>query len=236
VTWDEVRAVAWSLRTLAQAAYIVPDDDPLKPVLQRELKANFDDLDSNYTNNPNASVLHVLMRPPPPDHVIEYSPWMDDYLTASVGYVVQLGFQYAKPFARWKSEFPVQRMISPQWCWIVATPYRVIPQNPDTSLATTWADAYRNTVLHVTKNVADPATLPCDSSEMAEAFGLHSEGEMLGNARSSGGYPANMQGALAASVDLATPGAPEAWAKFIARPVQPGHLDPQWAILPWSAR
>ena len=243
VTWDEIRGIGWSLRTLAQAAYIVPDSDPMKSVLQRELKANFDELDRTYTNNASASVLHIMMRNPPPEvipnpapvHLYEYSPWMDDYLTASVGYAVGLGFEYARPFARWKAEFPVQRMINPQWCWIVATPYRVIAQNPDGSLATSWADAYKYTFLHAVKNGSDPGTTACDTPEMAEALGLHQQGEMLGNARSSGGYPANMQGALAAAVDLGVAGAPEAWAKFANRPVQPPHIDPQWAILPWNA-
>jgi hypothetical protein len=58
---------------------------------------------------------------------------------------------------------------------------------------------------------------------------------MAGDSPSPGGYPAQMQPALAAAVDLGVPGATQAWEKFRSRPVQPKQgIQPQWAIVPWS--
>lgn len=232
VNWDEVRGQAWSLRTLAQAAYITPDSDPMKATLLRELAANFKDNDKKFTHNRNASMLHIIMNPG--SHGVgEYSPWMDDYLTWAAGYVVQLGFEVARPFAQWKAEYPVQRMINPGYCWIMATPYRMIAQHPDGSFFTSWADTYKATFEFAAK-VAPPPGLQCGGSEMARMLNVL-PGEMMGGAQSPGGYPGNLQPALAAAVDLNVKGARDAWEKFQARPVKPRDgMAPQWDIVPWG--
>ncbi|HEY1230730.1 MAG TPA: hypothetical protein VGF26_25775, partial [Ramlibacter sp.] len=54
---DQVRAQAWGLRTLAEAAYITPDDDPLKPHFTRIVDANLDWYNAQYTNNRHANAL-----------------------------------------------------------------------------------------------------------------------------------------------------------------------------------
>ena len=45
---------------------------------------------------------------------------MDDYLTSVLGYIVGLGYDFAKPFAMWKADYPVQRMVNPAYFWIMA--------------------------------------------------------------------------------------------------------------------
>ena len=216
---------------LAQAAYIAPDSDPMKQTLLRELRANFAYYDKTFVQGEHDNVLHIIARRTP--EINEYSPWMDDYLTSALGYVVQLGFDFAKPFAIWKAEYPVQRIINPNYCWILATPYRMFVQYPDPNAGREWTDALRDTFARAEK--ADmPEDLVCGSDDMASALHLGRAGEMMGTAGSPGGYPANLQPALAASVDLGVPGADEAWAKFQARTVKPANgFAPQWAILPW---
>ncbi len=234
VHWDEVRGQAWSLRTLAQAAYITPENNPLKQVLLRQLKANIAEYDRRFTNNPAAHKLHTMHTKSDTKFIM--SPWMDDYFTWSIGYIVNLGFDSARPFAKWKALYPVNRMIHPDYCWIAATPYRMVMQHPDKSMITEWRDAYRYTVQRFAKN-GDASLTQCGSSEMAFALGLKEAGEMMGTARSGGGYPANLQPALAAAVDLDVPGAQEAWDKFQARPVKPKDgFNAEWAILPWGTR
>jgi hypothetical protein len=231
VSWDEVRGQAWSFRTLAQAAYITPDSDTLKKPLLRELAANIKNYDHEFTNNPNATILHAVLKP---SHAAyQYSSWMDDYLTWAVGYAVDLGFDSARPFAKWKAVYPVQRMINPQYCWIMATPYRLIGQYPDGRLVTSWADAYKYTFQFATKSMPPPG-MECGGPEMQRLLKL-APGEMMGGAHNPGGYPSNLQPALATAVDLGVPGAREAWAKFQARLVKPGSgVAPQWDIVPWS--
>lgn len=229
ITWDQIRGQAWTLRTLAQAAYATPDADPLKPVLLRQMKNNAAAYDATFTNNPNASVLHIAMRAN--DIATAVAPWMDDYLTWAAQYAVELGFDEFKPFARWKALFPVRRMIGPDFCYILATKYYMLVKDASHQFFPSWAVTY-NTNLPKEYRENPPE---CGSEEMANALKLKRAGEMMGDAYSTGGYPAQMQPALAAAVDSGIPGAAEAWTKYRQRPVQPkGGNDAKWDILPWG--
>jgi hypothetical protein len=232
IGWDQIRGQAWSLRTLAQAAYITPDADPLKATLLRQLHANAEWYDKTYTNNPNANIFHTALRLS--DNATAVAPWMDDFLTWAAGYTVGLGFEDWRPFARWKAYFPVQRMINPDYCYVMATKYYINVMDRQHHFLGSWADAF---VHNIPKQYRDNArNMKCGSDEMMAAFKLHREGEMAGDSPSPGGYPAQMQPALAAAVDLGVPGATQAWEKFRTRPVQPKEgIQPQWAIVPWSA-
>jgi hypothetical protein len=231
ISWDEVRGQAWSFRTLAQAAYITPEADPLKQPLLREISANIKYYNQHFLNNPQASVLHEILTPS--RKAYEYSSWMDDYFTWSISYAVQLGFEIARPFAVWKAEYPVQRMINPQYCWIMATPYRLIGQKPDGTFVKSWADAYKYT-FQFAAHTMPPDGLKCGGDEMQSLLRLR-PGEMMGGAENPGGYPSNLQPALAAAVDLGVKGAQEAWEKFQARPVKPhAGVSAQWSIVPWG--
>jgi len=231
-SWDEIRGQGWSLRTLAQAAYITPENDPLKQVLLRELKANIENYNAIYVNNPHANPLHAAFVNTGGAGAGEFSPWMDDFLTWAAGYTVQLGFERARPFAEWKANFPVQRMINKDYCWILATTYRIEMRNADDTTVRGWKDAYRLTFNRFAKKKVDPDSVACGSEEMADAMGL-SVGEMAGGAMAKGGYPANMQPALATAINLGVPSAEEAWAKFQARPRSKKPLYSSWSILPW---
>jgi hypothetical protein len=241
VTWDQVRAQAWSLRTLAQAEFIVPDDDPMKQTLARELKANIAWYDANFANNPAANALHILLQP---QKTTAYSggtgmaPWQDDFFTWSVGYVQALGDVNALPLLRWKAAFPVGRMVSPDFCWILASAYEMKVRDADRmNFYASFGDVYRATLAMRVKNSADPSTLKCASDEMASALGLKQAGEMVNAADVPDGYSAYMQPALAAAVDADVPGAKEAWAKFEARTVKPNYSNmPVWAIVPLSGQ
>jgi hypothetical protein len=233
VQWGQVRGQAWSLRTLAQAAFITPDDDPLKGTLLRELKANIDWYNQTYTNNPHANELHFALEPS--TKFVEVSPWQDDFLTWAAGYMVGLGYTDALPFLRWKAVYPTQRMINPDYCWILGAPYRMEVQKPDHTFVTTWKEAYDLTFRKFAKGRAEPETTPCNSDEMAAAFKLRNLNEMWGHSHSVEGFPSNMQPGLAAAVDSGIPGAKEAWEKFQGRAQQPNYATgPEWDVVPWS--
>ncbi len=234
IGWDQIRGQGWSLRTLAQAAFITPDADPMKATLLRELKANADWYDVQYTNNPNANVFHAATRPQDTNAI---APWMDDFLTWAAQYTVQLGFDEFRPFARWKAAFPVQRMINPDYCYVMATKYYMMMKSSEHVFLNSWADAYVANFPKEYREANDPRKLECADSEMAKVFKLRRAGEMMGNSDDPGGYPAQMQPALAAAVDAGVPGAEEAWSKFRHRPVQPSiGVAPQWMIVPWKER
>jgi len=233
IGWDQIRGIAWSLRTLAQAAYITPDADPLKGPLLRELHANAEWFDRTYTDNPNANAFHTALRPSA--DTLAVAPWMDDFLTWAVQYTASLGFDDWRAFARWKAYFPVQRMINPNYCYVMAAKYYMKVMDTPHHFLPSWADAFTQ---NLPPEYRDPGRQPkCGGDEMATAFKLKRAGEMMGDSRSPGGYPAQMQPALAAAVDADVPGAKEAWQKFMDRPVKPpgGRVQPQWDIVPFGS-
>lgn len=230
IGWDQIRGQGWSLRTLAQAAYVTPDGDPLKGPLLREMKANADWYDAAYANNPQANIFHVALRAS--DAADSVAPWMDDYLTWAAQYAVGLGFGELRNFARWKGVFAVQRMTNPDYCYVMATKYYMKVMDRPHHFIASWSEAY---VANLPKGLRDGPQIACASDDMARVFKLHANGEMMGDSASPGGYPAQMQPALAAAVDAGVPGAREAWTKFKNRPVQPrGGVEPKWDILPWA--
>jgi hypothetical protein len=226
---DQVRGQAWSLRTLAEAAYITPDNDRLKPHFARVLQSNLDWYNTTYTNNANANIFGVLDMA----SAVIYNekrgiaPWQDDFFTMAVGHAAELGFEGAKTLLGWKAKAPVLRMTDPSMCWIDASLYKMTIRDSLTSpFYTTMAEAA------AASQTAEFRALACNSAAMASHLGLKI-GEMTGYATSVMGYPANMQPALAYAVDARLPNGAAGWATFIARPVKPNYGNgPQFAIVP----
>src|SRR5690606_6400557 len=49
--WQQVRGLAWSLRTLATAAFILPSDDPMQGYFDRKLRGNLAKLVELYVDD-----------------------------------------------------------------------------------------------------------------------------------------------------------------------------------------
>jgi hypothetical protein len=155
---------------------------------------------------------------------------MDDFFTASVGGLVALGFEEARPLRDWKAKFAIGRMTDPGYCWILASAYHMAVEDPASKAFYPTFAAILNPTLDVGGQAAAKG-LACDSPAMAAALGLK-PGEMVGYASSAEGYPSNLQPALAAAAESGAPGA-QAWAKFAARAVKPDYSsEPQFAIVP----
>jgi hypothetical protein len=234
VKWDQVRAQAWSLRTLAQAEFITPDGDGLKATLRRQLQANISWYDKTYADNQAANPLHFIpTNDRPYDNGMSMAPWQDDFFTWSVGYVQALGDVDASRLLLWKAAFPVNRMVNPGFCWILASSYtlRVRPA-PDSVFYSDWKSVFDATWAGDTKNALLPE---CASREMANALKLSRTGEMLGAAQSPQGSVAFLQAALATAVDGRSPEADRAWKQYLAAPVRPAfEQSPEWAIVPYQ--
>jgi hypothetical protein len=227
---DQIRGQAWSMRTLAEAAYITPDGDPLKPQFQTFLANNLSWYNATYANNPvpdNSLGALINSNSLAYNNGTGIAPWQDDFFTSAIGHVAELGFQDAKPLLTWKSKFVVDRMGTTDYCWILASAYNVTVKSSNTSpVFTNIADVYR------ASNPDTLTSLACASSEMAGQLGL-ATGEMVGYSSSNTGYPSNMQPALAYAVDAGYPGAAQAWTTFSNRTVKPDYWNgPQFAIVP----
>ncbi|HEX4078378.1 MAG TPA: hypothetical protein VHX61_05840 [Rhizomicrobium sp.] len=239
LNWGQIRGQAWSLRTLAQASYITPDKDTMKPILLRQLRATIGWYEQHFSFNSSANKLGIGMDPSvvqPYDDGLSMAPWQDDFLTSSVGYVQALGDVDALPLLRWKARFPIGRMIAPGFCWILASSYTLrVRDRARGDFYSTFAKVYQESLPVDIKDPSAPTDLKCASSEMAKALGLTVAGEMIFGSRSPDGFPAYLQPALAAAVDAGVSGANSAWILFQSRAGKPDFAkEPEWDIVPRS--
>ena len=231
VKWDQVRGQAWTLRTLAQAAWISPDSDPLKAHFEYFLNTNLDWYNANYTNGTGefSNALGVITN----GYAVTYKnglgigPWMDDFFTSAVGYVSELGYSKATPLLTYKAKFPVDRMTAAGSCWLDGAAYSMQIRDTTTGpFYTNFAKVYQAT------HTPEINAMACNSPAMAAALQVK-VGEMPGYAGVTTGYPSNMQPALAYAAKVPGMDGATAWAKFAARTVKPNYSKgPQFAIVP----
>ncbi len=227
VKWEQVRGQAWSLRTLAEAAYITPDDDSLKSFFVERTRNNLVWYNAEYPENPESNPLYILVRISSYEDGRMVSPWQDDFFSWAVGRAWELGFEEALPLIRWKAGFSTLRLIDPGFCWIFASSYQLrVRDAPDQPEYATMAQVYEASV------EPELRVLPCGGPEMAAALELQ-PGEMVGYSSSPEGYPSNLQPAAAIAVDAGAPGAADAWSVFDGRSVKPDYgREPNFAIVP----
>ena len=231
---EQIRAQAWGLRTLGQAAYITPDRHPLKDDLRQVLDANLDWYNATYTRNREANRLGVVLKNGTESTYAKkrgIAPWQDDFFTSAVGHLAELGFDKARELLAWKARFPVARMTGDGACWITASAYAMtVREAPNAPLYASIGEAWRATAEDSWRD------LPCGSDAMAAALKLR-PGEMFGYSHSVVGHPSNLQPALAYAADaLGEPGL-KAWRQFMARSVKPDYGEgPQFAIIPRSLK
>lgn len=226
----QVRAQAWSLRTLGEAAYITPDNHPLKKDFAAILKSNLDWYNANFSENKSANGLGVLDVGP----AVVYkgktavAPWQDDFFTSAVGHVVELGFKDAQPLLKWKAKFPIARMVGDGACWVDAASYTItVRDSPTAPTYDSIAQAYRSTM-------GELASLPCAGPELAAAT-KRQVGDMGGYSSTAIGFPSNLQPALAYAADVSGDAGRKAWARFMSRSVKADYSKgPQFAIVPRS--
>ncbi|MBW2526707.1 MAG: hypothetical protein JRI23_21165 [Deltaproteobacteria bacterium] len=224
---DQVRGQGWSLRTLGWAAYITPDDHPLKGYFDDRLADNIAWYVDRYVDGSENQLGFLTHTNFPYNDGRGQAPWQNDFFGWAVGQVVDLGYEEARPLLEWVAQSPVGRMTAPGYCWIQAASYSLnLRDDASSPVYATFAEAFQGTF--------DPelSQVDCASQEMADLLDLEL-GEMTGYAHSPTGYPSNMQPALAAAVDAGIAGAAEAWDRFMNRSVQPDYADfPNFAVVP----
>jgi hypothetical protein len=225
---EQTRGQAWSLRTLAEAAYITPDKDTLKTAFNNIVNSNLDWYNSNYSNNPNVNKFGVITN----GYTMAYdnghalAPWQDDFFTSAVGHTADLGFTKANALLNFKVQFPIGRMTAPGVCWIDAAMYQMDVQDGNGVFYNTFAQAYTAT------HTAEINALSCNSPAMAKYWNLQVN-EMNNLGPYTAGYPANMQPALAYAADAGGTSGKAAWALFMSRVNKPDYrYGPQFAIVP----
>ena len=250
VRYDQIRAQAWSMRTLGHVAYITPDQHYMKAYWTTQLNNNLDYFTTAFvTNNPNQLGVYDGSGDGMADPGMTPAAWQDDFFTWSMGYLAELGFTKAKPVFDWKAQYPVGRMTAPGYCWIEASPYilpfRAVAGGPVfTSFAQLYQNLFRNGPADDNLNVLIHPLgiryqdLACGSQEQADfrtvtGNFVWAKGRMVGYADSTIGYPADMQPALALAASADRPNARKAWQTFASRGAQPDYSkEAVWNIVP----
>ncbi|RJG04344.1 hypothetical protein D3878_10180 [Noviherbaspirillum sedimenti] len=236
VASDQVRGQAWTLRNVVDAAYVLPDSDPMKAQFNAILAANLAWFNTTYTTNASANVFGALTN----GYAFSYNnetgiaPWQDDFFTSVIGHAAERNFSGAPALLAWKAKFPVGRMADAGFCWVMGSVYTFNMRPTNTSpFFTTYAQVYQATLSAALRATA------CGSAAMAQQIQLEDPGTpmiagaMVGYPQSSMGFPANMQPALAYAKDSGIANAATAWSIFNQRQMKPDYsTDPQFAIVP----
>ena len=219
---NELRGQAWGLRSLAHAAYILPDDYPLKSFFVNSVKENIKYYLNSYVHGSKNNQLGIITESYTTGYASKtgLATWQDGFFTWAVGRLVELDFSEANELLDWKAKFLNGLMLSPDFCWTLASSYyvRVRDQKEDpfyqdfgSVYTTTAATNYHKEEI---KNMA------CGSQEMADALKIKL-GSMVGYADSALGYPSNLQPALAITNEFLGGDSTRAWQRLESRSVKP---------------
>lgn len=228
---SQIRGQAWTLRNLADAAWGLPDDYPLKGELGQVIANNIAYYNTTYTNDSSIP----LWGDGVPYTAVTYSenggkdnamaPWQHNFLTWAAGHLARLGYAGASDWQKWLAKYEVGTMndwaSNPEhgYCWLEASAYTVDLKDA----AGNWLNSFTQ-IYDTTFPTLDG--LACNSPAMVTAMGVlkgqaWSRNEMSGYPYSSTGYPANFQIGLSSAVDSGIDGAAGAWSLFQTRQPQP---------------
>jgi hypothetical protein len=235
---EQGRGQGWMIRTAAHAAYLLPDNYPIRADITYTIQENAEWYRANYIDpagqyHNKLGVMH---------HNgfgygdgVSIALWMDDHLTSATGRAVELGIKQLMPWFEFKAKCPVGRMTSgPDFCWQLATLYKfAVRAQGATSPYETWGEVYQASIDELMRAAT------CGSQEMANAiFAADSTAttalnSMIGRPDYIGGYPANLQPALAYAETHKVSNADNGWLVYSGRSVkQPFNQGPQFAIVP----
>lgn len=105
--WIQVRGLAWSLRTLANAAYILPDDYPLHAYFDAKLKANLAKLADAMIAQGKMKDTGALEGWMPGDYRPDgaTAPWQNAFLIVTLNWINDMGYPQAGRVAGWMANF-----------------------------------------------------------------------------------------------------------------------------------
>lgn len=230
VKWEQVRGQAWSLRTLAHASYITPDNHLLKPYFVERLNNNIAWYNDYYVNNlgdysktdyRNALGWIGNVRTVNGFSAKVISFWQNDFMTHVSGELVALGYTDIIPFRNWISTFVGARYLSePGFCRYDAAEWNSIIQDPDTLL---WIDSW---------------TRMQEVNHSERVNNCPVSGSFKSNVKATDGYIAQSRPALATAVDSGYPLAQAAYDYLTQSQATAGAdnvkygSEPTFAILP----
>jgi hypothetical protein len=229
-----LRGQAWAYRSLAQAAYITPDNHPYKAYLLNKLNSNLErDLALYVTpGGPHKNNLGAMFS----YEGNEQYRFFEYFMSWTTQYLVDLGFTKATALRDYKMKFPIGIMGTSSttgYCFQAAAQYTW-----KTGPAGT-ASFYPDFKTMFDNTVPGASAHACGTLAMANFLksrtgqNLSSANAMMGDQTSTTYYFANLQPALAAAADSGVAGGVQAWQRAHASGVHPDYRDnPIWAVVP----
>ena len=104
--YGQVRGQAWSTRDVADAAYILPDDAPLKSYFEQKLDYNLQLIVSEIAET-SPDVISGLMV-----GAAMYHPWQDDFYSWVIGTIAARGNELAQEISEWKAGYTAGRYLA----------------------------------------------------------------------------------------------------------------------------
>jgi hypothetical protein len=236
---NTTRGAAWALRSLLQAFLATPDADTLKAEFRNSLDSNINYYYNRYIatpNNPQGICQPYSDYTTSGDNIYFHATWMEDFLTAVFGYMLDVQAlsavvtPKASTFFQWKAQSVIGRLgqagSATEWDFRDAAPYTLAVAPSDTA---NWGTGVGPWYANFGQMY---------SATYAGAIGTAPPNTLQGSYfPDSTGYWGNMQPAIAYAVTLNVPGASQAygrmtgasnWQQFVSY----GQDYPVWMVIP----
>ena len=213
---EQIRGQAWALRSLGEAARILPDNHPMKGYFQKRLEENLNWYANRYSTQTgtDTSPLGCIEERYNPGKT---APWMNDFMTIVVAQLAEnqepQAAKYLQSIARCSTDRWTQE--DKGFCRHKSPAYWIKIRNDNGVFMRSWPEVFRANWPEITK---------CQPGQ-----------PMDGYPDSAAGYVAYARAALATASDFNISGAAEAYRWLTAQTpaIQRAFgQDPTWAIAP----
>jgi hypothetical protein len=106
-SWEQVRGLAWSLRTLANAAFILPANDPMRGYFDSKLRGNLAKMVQFYIQERRLKSAGALEGwvPGAYEPMGVLAPWQQGFLAIVLNWANDMGYRDAGQIVGWMSNF-----------------------------------------------------------------------------------------------------------------------------------
>jgi hypothetical protein len=212
---DEIRGGAWTMRSLGEVAFALPDSHPRKSFYRGLLGHNLDWYAGNYVPNVKLSPLGAILKTHESTRIT--GPWQNDFMGTSMAFLASNGESRAATVLANISLFNVGRFLNDAngFCASQAAGYYWDMDNASGVDASTWRDFYAiNYASKACSSTADPNQ---------------------GYPTAGGGYAAIARAMLATAANAGVPNALNAynrWKQMTPNMDASFPNEPTWAIVP----
>ena len=215
---EQVRGQAWGLRSIGEAALVLPDNHEMKTYFKTRLNNNLVYYVNKFPRNTTPGAVSPMGSIEKPDEYGKTGPWQNDLMGLVVSQLAENGEPLAQEFLAWISKFNVGRFQNEAngYCLAKAPAYYINIRDTSGAFINSWSQLFQRNWPGLTCSdslAIDPSSYPTTAI----------------------GYAAYARAMLAAAHNAQIPGAKAAYSTWVAKtPAIDGAMvsDPTWAIIP----